>query len=144
MKKDSKNKLFTKEFFTELFLFSSIPVGFYIALVIFSELMWSWLWFFVAIILSAISSLIRERKLSESMTETYFLGMKYLKDRYNLPSLFGNNWDEREDDESEEHRAIFDHFSSKMTEEQFQRIFPEESREQQKQIADMKKQVYAD
>ncbi len=68
------------------------------------------------------------------MTETYFLGIKYLKSRHNLLSPFGNNWDERKDTESEEDREIFHHFSSKMTSEQFKRIFPEEYLAQQKKI----------
>lgn len=139
MKNETASMVITKELIIELLLLSSVPVGFYIVLVIFSELSWSWLWFFIAVILSAIFSLIRERKLAESMTETYFLGIKYLKDRYDLPSLFGNNWDEREDVESEGDRAIFDHFSSKMTEELFKRLFPEEYQEQQEEISAMKK-----
>lgn len=126
------------ELLSEFFLFYSAPIVFYIALVIFSPLQWSWFWFSVAVILSTIASLIRERRLSKSMTEAYFLGMRYLKNRYNLPSFFGNNWDEREDEESEEDRATFEHFSAKMTGEQFQRIFPEEHKKQEEKMNQFK------
>jgi len=60
------------------------------------------------------------------MTGAYFLGIKYMKGRYNLPSPFGLNWDEREDVDSEEDRAIFHHFSREMKKDQFRSIFPEE------------------
>lgn len=143
MKTNSHKKVGQKgiaeELFIELILFSSVSMGFYVALVIFSAVQWNWLWFFVAIILSAISILLRQRRLSKFITEAYFLGIKYLKDRYELPSIFGSNWDERDNVESEEDRAMFDNFSSKMTKEQFKRIFPEEYQEQQDEIAEIKK-----
>ncbi len=60
MKKETCDFL-KKKFLIELLLWSSIPLGFYIILIIFSKQAWSWLWFAIAFILSTISAYFREK-----------------------------------------------------------------------------------
>lgn len=64
-------------------------------------------------------------EMSWNTTNVYFLGIRYMQNRYDLPSQFGlQSYDDREDDESLEDRTNNELFHARLTPEQYKGIFP--------------------